>query len=111
MKIIQASFFWENDRPGGLGLSLRPPAFSPEDLTDLFAGETVRQYFRDSDTYLGTHLVETYFSQLAGLSQEAEQGQLPLAKVMVAALNIMYLTDRGFLANDEFNGPLFVYEK
>jgi len=108
MKIIQASFFYKNDRPDGVGVTFAAPSFTPDELTEMFAGETARQYMRDSDTALGTNLVETYFAQLDALALEAKAGPLPLAKALLVAMNIMYLSDRGLLANDEFNGPMFV---
>lgn len=111
MKILQASFFWRDDAPDGLALTLKRPEFTPDELTRMFAVETVRRYFRDSDAELGTQLVETYLAQLAGIAVEAKRGPVSLPKVILAALNIMYLADRGFIANDEFNGPLFVYER
>lgn len=111
MKILQASFFWKNDTPGGLGLTLREPEFTPDELTRMFSGENITRYFCDSDAELGSGLVVSYLAQLAAISAEAKEKQLSLQKVMLAALNIMYLADRGFIPNDEFNGPLIVYER
>lgn len=108
MRIIQASFFWKNDEPDGLGLTFGPDGFSPEELTNMFAGETAQMYMRDSDANLGTKLVETYLSQLAMFALEAKQHPLPLHEAILAAFNIMYLSERGFIPNDEFNGPMFV---
>ena len=111
MKILQASFFWRNDAPCGLGLTLSGPEFSPEELTEMFDGKTVRQYFRDSDSQLGSQLAQTYIAQLAEIAAEAARGEISLQSTILAAFNIMYLADRGFMSNDEFNGPLFVYER
>lgn len=111
MRIRQASFFWKNDAPDGLGLTLGPPAFSPDELTRMFDEAIVGQYFRDSDTHLGTDLVTTYLTQLAGIANEAKRGAVSIPQVILAALNIMYLADRGFIPTDEFNGPMFVYER
>lgn len=77
----------------------------------MFSDETVQRYFRDSDAQLGTRIVETYLTQLAGIAEEAKRGQVSLPQVILAALNIMYLADRGFIATDEFNGPLFFYKR
>lgn len=108
MRIISASFFWRNDQPDGLGVTFGPEGLSPEELHTLFAGETVRQYFRDSDAALGSSIVEDYLNQLAGIASEARNAPLPMHLALMAALNIMWLAERGFLANDEFNGPMFV---
>ena len=108
MRIISASFFWRNDQPDGLGVTFGPDGFSPEELTTLFSGETVRRYFRDSDAHLGTAIVSDYLNQLAGIAMEARARPLPMHLALMAALNIMWLAERGFIANDEFNGPMFV---
>lgn len=108
MRIIQASFFFENDKPHGLGVTFGPPGFSPEELETLFRGDTVKQYFRDSDRHLGSRIVEDYMNQLRAIAQEARRGPLPMHLAVMAALNIMWLAERGFIPNDEFNGPMFV---
>ena len=108
MRIISASFFWRNDQPEGLGVSFGPKAFSPEELTILFAGDTVKQYMRDSDAHLGAQIVDDYVNQLRGIAEQARKAPLPMHLALMAALNIMWLTERGFIANDEFNGPIFV---
>lgn len=106
--ILQASFFWRNDEPGGLGFTFAPPAFTPEELTELFAGETVRQYFRDSDAHLGTAVVESYLVQLGSIAARARVQPLSLRMALLAAMNIMWLAERGFIPQDEFNGPMLV---
>ncbi len=108
MTIIQASFYFENDKPAGLGLTFGPPGFTPADLEAMFRGEVVRDYFRDSDQQLGTNIVETYLGQLRSLAAEARRRPLSLSKAILAALNIMWLAERGFLVQDEFNGTQFV---
>jgi hypothetical protein len=108
LKILQASFFWKNDKPGGLGVSFQPPAFTPEELTEMFTGKTVKDYFRDSDGNLGTMVVETYLAQLAAIAADARKSAPPLELGLIAALNILWLVDRGVLVQDEFNGYQFV---
>jgi len=108
VKIISASFFWRNNHPDGLGVTFGPEGFSAEELTVMFTGDTVKQYFRDSDERLGTDIVRDYLHQLEGIAAEARVSPLPMAKALIAALNIMWLAERGFIANDDFNGPLFV---
>jgi hypothetical protein len=108
MRIISASFFWRNDQPDGLGLTFGPEGFSSEELTNMFAGETVRMYMRDSDANLGTKLVETYLAQLGAFAAESKRRPLPMHKALLAAFNITWLAERGFIPNDEFNGPMFV---
>jgi hypothetical protein len=104
MKIIQASFFWKNDQPGGIGLTFGPPSFSPEQLEEAFNGEIVKTYLRESDQALGTSLVDDYLAQLSAIGQAKQQGRLTMKMGILAALNIIWLTERGFLAQDEFNG-------
>jgi len=105
-----AAFFWKNDLPGGLGLRLNVPQFTSEHLSEVFCGEPVRKYFHDSDALLGPDLVATYFAQLAEISLEASREQdLPIARIVMGAWNIMYLAARGFIPYDEFNGPYFGY--
>ncbi len=110
MRIISASFFWRNNHPNGLGVTFGPEGFSPEELTLLFTGEVVKKYMRDSDGHLGTDIVSDYLRQLRGIAAEARIAPLPMAKALMAALNIMWLAERGFIPNDEFNGPMFVTE-
>lgn len=107
-KIHQASFFWKNDQPGGLGFTLGPPSFSPEELQGMFAGDVVKQYFADSDKHLGTFIVQAYLEQLASIAIAAKKGPISMQLTILAALNIMWLAERGFIPNDEFNGPQFV---
>jgi hypothetical protein len=108
VKIISASFFWRNDQPDGLGVTFGPPAFTSEELTDMFRGDVVRDYIRASDKALGTDIVRLYLIQLEDIARQAKQAPLPLHAAILAALNIMYLAERGFIPNDEFNGPMFV---
>lgn len=109
MRILRASFFWQNDAPSGLGLTLGGPEFTTEELTEIV--DTVRQYFRDCDAHLDADLIETYLAQLAEVAAEAARGQISPQNTILAAFNIMYLADRGFMPNNEFNGPLFLYER
>lgn len=108
MKLVSASFFWRNDQPDGIGVSFRSDSFSPDELQAMFRGEVVRQYFRDCDAHLGTRIVDEYLDQLRGIAMQARQGPLTLQLALMAALNIMWLAERGFIPSDEFNGPLFV---
>lgn len=108
MKIVQASFFWRNDAPDGIGLTFRTPEFTSDELASMFASETVRQYLRNSDANLGSDIVDTYLSQLAALAKEAKRGPLPLPKALVVCLNILWLSSRGLIPQDEFNGTQFI---
>lgn len=108
-QLVMAAFLWKNDVPDGLGLRLGAPDFSPEQLTYLFFGETVRKYFKDSDALPARDLADTYFAQLSELSRTRDAGPIPTGSLVIAAWNIMYLADRGFIPNDEFNGPYFAY--
>ena len=106
--ILSASFFWRNDKPGGLGVTFGPPGFTPEELTEMFAGETVRRYFADSDMHLGTSVVETYLAQLGAIAVQARMAPLPLQTALIAALNIYWLAERGFIPQSEHSGTQFV---
>lgn len=109
MKIVQLSVYWRNDKDDGLALTFGPAGFTPDELTEMFAGKVVKDYFCASDEQLGTAIVETYFAQLAAAAKEARGEPLSMQKALLVALNILWLTDRGFLANDEFNGVLAVH--
>jgi len=111
VRIVSASFFWRNDQPDGLGVTFGPEGFSPEELTIMFSGETVRRYFADSDKALGSSVVDDYLKQLQGIAIAAKVRPLPMHLAVMAALNIMWLAERGFIPNDEFNGPMFVKTK
>lgn len=104
-KIYQAAFFWKNDKPGGLGLTLGWPSFSPDELTEMFTGPGIKKCLADSDGALGTKGVQTYLDQLAAIA--AVKHKATLSQTMLAALNIMWLVERGFIPNDEFNGYQF----
>ena len=104
-KIIQASFFWKNDQPDGLGFTLGPSSFSPDELTEMFTGDQIAKYMADSDKALGTGVVKTYFAQLEAIVPRKATATLP--EVVLSALNIMWLVERGFIPNDEFNGYQF----
>ena len=110
MKLLSASFFWQNDKPTGLGVTFSSHhGFSPGELTDMFAGRAILEYFAESDAQLGTSIVRDYLSQLAGIAADARKEPLPLSLTIIAAWNIAWLSDRGFIPNDEFNGPMLTY--
>ena len=109
MKIIQASFFWRNDQPGGLGFTFGAPSFTPENLTAMFKGEHISQYMRESDGALGTDVVNHYIIQLSEIALMKAKGQIiSEQQAILAALNIMWLSQRGFIPDDEFNGTQFI---
>ena len=109
MTIIQASFFWQNDQPGGVGFTFGPPSFSPTELTIMFEGDVYKNYMRDSDNALGSNIVGSMIGQLAAIGQ-MKMMSIPISPRMtiLAALNIMWLSQRGFIPNDEFNGFQFL---
>ena len=110
-KFLQASFFWQNDKPDGVGFSFGPPDYSPTDLAVMFEGENLARYMRDSDLALGTNIVNTYIAQLSALAQRRQANEpIEQHEAILAALNIMWLVERGFIPNDEFNGVQFVTE-
>lgn len=112
MKLVSASFFWRNDEPIGLGVTFsEATGFSPAELDAMFKGSTVAEYFRASDEQLGTQVVECYLDQLRAIAAEARRGPLPVQQALLAALNIMWLTERGFMPNNDHNGPMFTYAK
>lgn len=106
-KIVQASFFWRNDCPDGLGFTLQEPAFSSDWLTQTFTGSIIKKFLKDSDESLGTKVVSHYLDQLQSIARESAVGHLNEEKVLLAALNILWLTERGFIPNDEYNGVQF----
>jgi hypothetical protein len=74
-------------------------------LAAAFSAKTVKDYFRSSDDSLGTCVVSDYIAQLAAIGAKSDP---QLSDGILAALNIMWLADRGFIPNNEFNGPQFV---
>lgn len=105
--IVQASFFWQNDRPDGLGFTLNAASgWSPHELTAVFNEAFVQQSFRDSDAELGRDVVAHYLQQLRAIV--ATKSHLGMPDVILAALNIMWLSERGFIPSDDFNGALFI---
>jgi hypothetical protein len=108
-RLIQASFFWKNDQPGGLGFTLGPPSFSPAELEAMFADHLVRDYFLRSDGALGTSVVQGYLSQLEAIAYAAKYGKATMQEAVLAALNILWLSERGFIPKDEFNGAQFLW--
>lgn len=110
-KIIQASFFWKNDQPGGIGLSFGPPHTSPQMLKDLFDGPVLKKYLRDSDDALGTNIVNTQLAQLSAIAIKVHIGMQPtFQEAVLVAFNIAWLSQRGFIPNDEFNGAQYITE-
>ena len=109
MKLYSVSLYWRNNEPTGLGVTFGPPSFSPSDLETLFKGEVLQQYIRDSDAHLGTRIVDDYFRQLSAIAAEARKRPLPMSQALIAAFNIIWLCERGFIPNDEFNGPMYTY--
>jgi hypothetical protein len=109
MKIIAASFFWQNDKPGGLGFTFGPPDFTPDKLEDVFNGPILKTYLAKSDEALGTEVVADYLAQLEAIGlQKLNTGTVPMSLSILAALNIIWLVERGFIPNDEFNGYQFI---
>lgn len=107
MKIIQASFFWKNDKPGGLGFTFSNPAFSSSELEEMFNGTELKQYLAESDRYLGT--ISLYIDQLTALGQAKADGyDVSITQAILASYNIIWLVERGFIPNNEFNGYQFV---
>ena len=109
MTILQASFFWQNDKPGGIGVSFGPPGFTPTELQMMFDGPVSKQFMRDSDGAFGSNIVGEMFRQLTAVGEMKMRSEpiSPRLAVLVA-LNIQWLSSRGFIPNDEFNGVQFV---
>ena len=108
-RIISASFFWKNNEPGGLGFTFGPPLFNPTELTAMFTGPDAKDYMRNSDQALGTSIVQEYLEQLEVLGRMKQEGKgLSLSQALLAALNIMWLSERGFIPQDEFNGTQYI---
>ena len=110
-RLLSASFYFKNDSPLGIGLTFGPPGFSSSELEGMFTGDVVKDYFRASDEQLGTDIVATYFAQLHALAAEARQAPLSMSKAILVALNVMWLAERGFLEQSEFNGTMFIWSK
>lgn len=109
MAILRASFFWRNDKPGGIGVTFGPPAFSPEDLSRMFEGEVSKGFTKSADLALSSNVVGDMLAQLGAVGERIARNETVSPRLAVlAALNIQWLTSRGFIAQDEFNGVQFV---
>jgi hypothetical protein len=109
MSIIQASFFYKNDQPGGIGITFGPPTFSGSDLERMFNGDVSKKFAHESDLALGSNIVGHMINQLDSIGiQKMESRPITGRMAILAALNIQWLTSRGFIPNDEFNGVQFV---
>jgi hypothetical protein len=107
--IIQASFYWKNNEPGGLGFSFGIPDYTPKDLREMFFGQVAKDYMRDSDNALGSGIVQDYLAQLGALGEMKQLGRpITMRLCILAALNIMWLSERGFIPQDEFNGTQYI---
>lgn len=110
MSLVKASFFWRNNEPDGLGVTFMVPAFTSEQLSAMFEGEELKRYLRNSDLALGTSVVKEYLTQLSTIGlAKAAGAELSMSSAVLAALNIIWLTERGFIPNNEFNGYQLVY--
>lgn len=109
MTIIQASFFWNNDQPGGIGITFGSPTFTSSELQTMFHGPVAKKYMRDSDDALGSNIVNDMLGQLTAIGEAKMRGSPPTSRqAILAALNIMWLSSRGFISDDEFNGTQFL---
>lgn len=105
MSPLQASFFWQNDRPGGIGITFGPPTFQPHELEMMFEGAISKKFIQDSDAALGSNIVNTMLLQLSAISARKGRNEPITSRLAIlAALNIMWLSSRGFIPQDEFNG-------
>jgi hypothetical protein len=110
MSILKASFFWKNDQPGGIAVSFGPPTFSARDLEMMFEGDIAKKFMRDSDDALGSNIVNHMISQLTAVGEMRQRHESITSRTAIlTALNIMWLTRRGFIPNDEFNGMQFIH--
>lgn len=109
MPILQASFFWQSNLPEGMSLTFGAPIFAPTLLEAVFEGTAVKTYMRESDLALGTGVVRDYLAQLAAVRRENRNGaQISVNEAILVALNIMWLSSRGFIPSDEYNGVQFI---
>lgn len=109
--IIEASFLWRANEPDGVGLVFTKELMPPESMTAVFDGKISKAYFRRSDDLLGKCVVKQYLSQLAELADAHKTGRpIPMPLVILGALNIAWLSSRGFIPKDNFNGPQYVHQ-
>lgn len=107
--MIQASFFWKNNEPGGIGITFGPPSFTTAELQMMFTGPVAKKFMADSDNAMGSSIVGDMMSHLAGIGQMKQRSEPISSRMLIlAALNILWLSKRGFIANDEFNGVQFI---
>lgn len=73
--IFEASFFWRNDRPDGIGLTFGSPGYTPGVLQEMLAGVILKVYPRDSGEPLGTKVVGDYMAQLRSIGMRKATGK------------------------------------
>jgi hypothetical protein len=107
--IVQASFYWRSNKPDGFGFTFAAPDFTPKQIQEIFFGAEAKRYMRNTDDALGSGIVNEYLQQLDVLGKmRMQQRHVPLQLAIMAALNIIWLTERGFLPQDEYNGFQFI---
>jgi hypothetical protein len=100
--VNQVSAFWENDRPGGLGMSI--PFEDPK------VGLKVCRVLHGALATYDAHpevAPDFYITQLRDFGSRA--GALTDDEMMIAITNIYWLQERGYLAADEYNGVIFAW--
>jgi hypothetical protein len=112
-RLYEISAFYKNDKPGGLGFTIRN--FDPEFGDNLI--KYIGSYENDwKSAKKKEHdkIIEFYFSQLDQIATAIAGGweKEVTAKgyEILAIANICFLENHGFIRTDEYNGCIFLYE-
>jgi hypothetical protein len=103
-KIHSVGIYWQNDRPGGLGIVI----MDEDDLSDpvqrvIQLNEDAWDKEADKES-----LVQLMFAQLAQLADGSDEQR---RKFWVIAFgNIYLLVKHGYMPNDEYNGIAYMKE-
>lgn len=93
-------------------MTFGPPMFSSHLITETFFGKEAQEYMKHSDAAMGTGVIKDYFEQLQAIGEMRNKNQsISIQQAILAALNIKWLTARGLIPNNEFNGIQYVESK
>lgn len=101
--LVSVSLFYKNDKANGFGVSLHPSIYEAVKVEAETAWSGMRYEFCNDDA-LAAYLID----QLKALG-ELKNAELSTAQQTLAIMNIILLTERGYIANDDFNGVLLAY--
>lgn len=98
---MQISAFWQNDRPGGVGVTMREHC---DEIWEVIENSYRQMWVEAVEQDQEHELVTDMFSQLAAIGAKAQPS---FRDAILAAGNIWLLEQNGYIQPDEFNGMQF----